>query len=102
MVESGALGPDLHLVSERCVGDEHGQKFDRCDELVIMPDFRVKPAALVVGHALVVPGESSEGNGQIARNPELDGGLVCGVWPVTGTAVPGGRVLPGAASVFSL
>ena len=46
-----ALGANPHLVAQSYVRDEHGEKLDRCDELVIAAQARVKPVALVVDHA---------------------------------------------------
>ena len=40
-----AIGANLDLVSESYVRHEHGEKLDRCDELVIASQSRVKLAA---------------------------------------------------------
>ena len=58
-----AIGANLHLVSESDVRHEHGEKLDRCDELVIASQSRVKLAALVVDHAVIAVRQSPERNG---------------------------------------
>jgi len=59
-----ALGANPHLVAQSYVRDEHGEKLDRCDELVIAAQARVKPVALVVDHAVVSVRQSPQRNGR--------------------------------------
>ncbi len=58
----GAIRSNLHLVAKSYVRDEHGEKLDRCDELMIASQARVKPT-LVVDHAVVAIRQSPERNG---------------------------------------
>ena len=59
-----ALGANPHLVAQSYVRDEHGEELDRRDELVIAPQSRVKPAALVVDHAVFSVRQSPQRNGR--------------------------------------
>ena len=58
-----AIGANLDLVSESYVRDKHGEELDRCHELVITSQSRVKLAALVVDHAVIAVRQSPERNG---------------------------------------
>ena len=58
-----AVGAYPDLLAKSYVRHEHGEKLDRCDELVIVPQSRVELAALVVDHPVIAIGKSPERNG---------------------------------------
>jgi hypothetical protein len=58
-----AVGAYPDLVAQSDVRHEHGEKLDRCHELVIASQSRVKLAALVVDHAVIAVRPSPQRNG---------------------------------------
>ena len=59
-----AIGANLHFVAQPYVRNEHSEKLDGSDELVITPQSRVKLVALVLDHTVVAVSQSSERNGR--------------------------------------